>query len=258
MEINISNDCFKVIKVPSEENPFAIIYKGKGMPSAPLSEGEEGNAFYYASCLYPELLNVKGKKACEHGLLHRLDTETDGLLVIAATDKAYEAFSEFQREGLFIKEYRAICDKANVASYNDKGLAGFTLVSEQIEHSIENVGRCKIESYFRPFGERRTSVRPVIASSGRAALKKCGTKLYTTDISISKEDEGYIALCKIREGYRHQVRCHLSWIGYPVKGDTLYNPDYIGKENSVLQFSAVAVHFPHPITRENVDISFFS
>ncbi|MCR5606470.1 MAG: hypothetical protein K6F69_06620 [Treponema sp.] len=258
MKIDISDELFKVIKAPSNENPFVVIYKGKGIPSAPLSEGEKNNAFYYASCLYPELLNVKGKKACEHGLLHRLDTETDGLLVIAATDEAYEAFNAFQKEGLFVKEYKAVCNKVNVELYKDKGLEAFPPVSEQVAYTLENTGKYRVESYFRPFGEGRKTVRPVISSSGKAALKKCATKLYTTEITISKEGENYIALCKIREGYRHQVRCHLSWIGYPVKGDSLYNPDCLAKENTVLQFSAVALHFPHPLTKEKLYISLFS
>ena len=103
---------------PSKENPFVVIKKPRGLPSAPLFEGDEC-AFMQAAKLYPYLLEVSGKKAIEHGLVHRIDTETEGLLLIATTQESYNAFINFQREGKFLKGYSAKCQKI------EKPLEGF-------------------------------------------------------------------------------------------------------------------------------------
>ena len=60
--------------------------------------------------------------------------------------------------------------------------------------------------------------------------KKCGNKIYSTDIKIKKN----IAVCRITEGYRHQVRAHLAYSGYPICGDMLYNPN--AKPGEKMQF----------------------
>ena len=85
-----------------------------------------------------------------------------------------------------------------------------------------------------------------------AALKKSGKILYTTQLlSVCKTDRGWKTLCRITRGFRHQVRCHLAWIGLPVMGDAVYNMNYSGTENSCdMQFFASELEFPHPITGE--------
>ena len=80
----------EIIKEPTKEKPFLIIYKPKDLPSAPLTADDSDNAFSQAAALYPELLQVHGKKEIEHGLLHRLDTATSGLLLIARTQDFYD------------------------------------------------------------------------------------------------------------------------------------------------------------------------
>ena len=100
----------KIISAPSKENPFVVLHKPSDLPSAPLNENDTDNAFYECAKLFPELLIVHGKKQCEHGLLHRLDTATNGLLVIAASDEAYTALQLSQQNGLFEKTYTAVCD----------------------------------------------------------------------------------------------------------------------------------------------------
>ena len=103
------SDKIKIIKEPTEELPFAVIYKPKALASAPITTDDKDNAFYQAAELFPKLLEVQGKKAIEHGLLHRLDTATDGLLLIAATQDFYDYMLCEQEEGRFIKYYKASC-----------------------------------------------------------------------------------------------------------------------------------------------------
>ncbi len=219
----------KVIKAPDSDKPFAIIDKPSGLPSAPLTLDDTNNAFYQAAKLFPELLDVKGKKEIEHGLLHRLDTATSGLMIIAANQECYNFLQNEQQAGKIIKYYRAQC---NVLT------------------SITNKNEIEIESYFRPFGPGRKEVRPVTEDSGKAALQKLGKKvLYKTCVKIlSYDKEKKIAEveCKILNGYRHQVRCHLAWIGLPVVNDKIYNPLIKNESAEPMKFCACKLEFEYP------------
>ena len=241
-----------VIHEPTNQKPFLIINKPKGLPSAPLTKDDFENAFCQAAKLFPELLNVQGKKEIEHGLLHRLDTATDGLIVIAATQECYDFLMAEQEAGRFIKTYTAECD---IISDNAKRLGGFPPdFPESNSFSFSEI-EFKSVSYFRPYGEGRKEVRPVTEKSGKAALSKLGkSKLYTTKITIKKlSDTKAIASCKISQGFRHQVRCHLAWAGFPVCGDFIYNSNCREESNldkkkaeQLLKFSATEVSFEYP------------
>ena len=85
-----------IIKEITREEPYLVINKPSGLPSAPLNENDRNNAFSIAAEIFPELLNVNGRKEIEHGLLHRIDTETSGLLIITATQDFYEKLLQLQ------------------------------------------------------------------------------------------------------------------------------------------------------------------
>ena len=231
-----------IIHEPTSEKPFLIISKPKGLPSAPLSNNDFKNAFSQAAEIFPQLLQVQGKKEIEHGLIHRLDTATDGLIIIAAAQECYDYLMNEQREGRIIKNYSAECD---IIPDNASILQGFPNEVPKLTN---------VSSFFRPYGEGRKEVRPVTEKSGKAAISKLGSrKVYTTKIEISKlSDKTAKAICQISEGYRHQVRCHLAWAGYPVCGDSLYNSKVIkeslGKKNAEnqLKFSATKIEFEYP------------
>ena len=269
----MTDDKIKVIFSPASgsasdiaDNPFVVIYKPHGMPSAPLKDGEEGNALYYCEKLFPAVKNVHGKKEIEHGLVHRIDTDTDGLLLFALTQDAYDSFILQQREGLFTKWYRAEYDyiKDNAAllggfppldgASKDKALQAEKRTGASVKKAPHEVTTLKLTSTFRPYGPGHKQVRPVIeSSSNKAALKKAGTKEYTTLINIKNA----IAECEIKEGYRHQVRCHLAWAGYAIKGDKLYNAHFRESENQndFLHFTACALEFNHPVTGKKIKIT---
>ena len=221
----------KIIHAPDSQKPFLIIDKPAGLPSAPLNENDKENAFSQAAALFPQILQVKGKKPVEGGLLHRLDTATSGLMIIAATQECYDFLQEEQKEGRIIKTYFAEC--AVPEPVEGQGNKSFT-----------------IQSYFRPYGPGRKEVRPVTADSNKAALDKVEKKvLYTTDIrikSINKEKNTALVECKITNGYRHQVRCHLAWAGLPVINDLLYNPDADKKSTEAMHFCACKIEFEYP------------
>lgn len=86
----------KVIHEPTNDSPFLVIVKEPHLPSAPLFEGDK-SVLTLAAEKYPEILSVKGKKEVEYGLVHRIDTETSGLVLIATTQKSYDNLTSAQK-----------------------------------------------------------------------------------------------------------------------------------------------------------------
>ncbi len=245
----------KVIQSPSKEKPFVIVQKPSGLFSAPLKENEKNNALFQTAKLFPEILSVSGLyKQIEYGLLHRLDTQTEGLLLIATTQEFYDFLQEEQKNGRFFKYYEANC---HYVPNNANILQGFPSLPPQaqflfLKNKKEQKQDFVLKSFFRNYGKNSKTVRPVLQSSGMAALKKIEKKQeYFTQISLCKENnfETFKAKCKISLGFRHQVRCHLAWCGFPVIGDSLYNSEY-KNDDEQLQFRATALEFKNPITNE--------
>lgn len=239
----------EIIHEPTELEPFVIINKPSGLPSAPLTEIDNNNALSQAIELFPNITSVKGKKNIEFGLLHRLDTVTSGLIVIATSQEFYDALQNEQQNGRFVKTYTAksIYKKDNCDKLG--GFPSFDLIDISVKR---NDYKIKVESYFRPFGTGSKTVRPVTTDSGMAALKKCGKKIYTTNVSASylktvDNEDIFNVECKITEGYRHQVRCHLAWIGFPIIGDIMYNSYENDLSKKKIEFVASSVEFTNPI-----------
>jgi len=233
----------KIIKEPSTEEPFLVIYKAAGLASAPLKAEDKKNALYQAGLLYPELYRVKGKKEIEYGLLHRIDTQTKGLLLIATEQAFYDYMNEEQKEGRFLKYYKAICiENQN----NTDKLEGFPPIDPHFHIKLLENNKITIQSYFRNYGSNKQSVRPVTAESSKIIKNKIGKlKLYSTEIQLSKvinddNKKKYQFICKIKAGYRHQVRAHLCWLGFPICGDMLYNP---ADKEKCMQFEASGLSF---------------
>ena len=224
-------DKISIIHSPSDKEPFIVLEKKAGIPTAPLFEGDE-SALVLAEKLFPEIKAVSGKKKIEHGLVHRIDTETEGLVLIALTQDFFDFLCEAQREGKFRKWYRAFVD--SVPDITER-LEGFP------EHEILAESKTvTVESQFRYFGKKNQEVRPVTENSGMAARKKCEKKIYATEISFDSAKK--TAVCMISGGFRHQVRAHLALCGIPVRGDRLYNPNF--REGESLCFQAFRLEFP--------------
>lgn len=229
-----------VLHEPSECEPFLVVDKPSGLPSAPLREGDD-SALTQAMSLFPEIAAVHGKKAVERGLIHRIDTATRGCVLIATSQASYDFLSDAQAEGRFIKSYLAKVDRLSAESYD-----GFP--PPPLDYGKIALGKpFVVESRFRGYGKKGREVRPVTFQSGMAALKKSDTTLYRTEITLQ---DTKTALCRISAGYRHQVRCHLAWLGLPVKNDVLYNPLCKDRAEGVLSFSAISLEFPLPMTGE--------
>ena len=143
--------------------------------------------------------------------VHRLDFETHGLVLFAKNPKSFKFFKALQDKGEFIKEYSAVCAVDSLAS----SVPGFPLPPAfAFEKPLI------IESYFRPYGPGRKLVRPVVDEGKKhkeTAKDKGG--FYRTEIT---NINGNVFTLRLRRGFRHQIRCHLCWIGCPILNDPLY------------------------------------
>lgn len=216
-----------------ENSDFAIVYKPANMPTAPLRENEAGTLLAFFLAKRPQAKNVcNAKKNIEHGLLHRLDTATSGLVLIAKTQKAYNALLAIQEKHQLCKNYFAFCDIVQTRG-NPKTLqAPFSIATK-----------------FRPFGVGGKKVKPVLLDSNEA--KRVKGRVYTSTIISVAESKTFFqnAPCasvnvRLSKGYRHQVRSHLSFLGLPILGDALYNTN---PKLSRLQLFAVEIIMPENI-----------
>lgn len=223
-------------RIVAETESYLVVFKPAGLHSAPLSEEEDDNVLAWSARFCPAVLAVRGRKNVERGLLHRLDRDTEGLVLLAKTQEAYDRIGESQERGLFLKEYDALCDPRSAAG-----------------SSAPFGGRpvpFAIESGFRPYGPGRRAVRAVeVDGEGRpiyGRVKELALdrgKPYRTDVlSIGGGNGRLLVRARLSRGFRHQVRCHLAWIGLPLVGDELYGkggPEPLG-------LRAVALAFPDP------------
>lgn len=243
---DLQNNQIKILNTPSETSPFLIIYKPSKLPSAPLSSDDKNNALSLAAEMYPEILEVKGRKEIEHGLLHRLDTETSGLMIIALTQECFDFLDNEQKCDRIQKFYSAECDIFTKEDFEKQ--EGFP---PKNNFEIKEGNAFTVSSYFRYFGLKNKEVRPVTNESSKIILKKIGKpKIYSTEISIKKiEGKTCKVECKITNGFRHQVRTHLAWIGLGVKNDKLYNPN---TTDDNMKFKASKLIFDFPKDVQNI------
>ena len=206
-----------------ENRDLLAFYKPKGLPTVPLRNKEGDSLLREIASDYPEVAQVKGTKEWEGGIIHRLDTPTSGIVIAARNDETYRYLINAQRNNLIIKHYIA----RTIPVFDL--LPGF----EPFPYSFS--GRSlEITSYFRPYGERGASVRPVLNNS-----RYIRGSLYTTKIMRTSSTDTFE--CVITRGFRHQIRCHLSWSGNPIVGDDRYG----GAENEYLLLEAVKVEIPY-------------
>ena len=232
---------------------FLLVYKPPKMHSAP---GKGASLAEWCGSLFPEIRGISRRgnsgggrnsgasavATVESGLLHRLDYETQGLVLFARNQGAFEILLDEQDQGEVVKEYGALVSKA------EKTPPGFPPFAGVLKN------KKNIESYFRPYGPGRKEVRPVplpVNEERPASVeisKDKGTPYpYRTEIldprSATQGGIEYFRL-RITRGFRHQIRCHLAWAGFPVINDPLYGGHKFGK--GILALRAEGIRFTYP------------
>lgn len=217
----------EVLEILAEDIPLEIIYedqdvavvnKPQGMvvhPSAGHTSGTLVNALMYH---IKDLSSING--VVRPGIVHRIDKDTSGLLMIAKNDNAHRSLAAELKDKKSLRQYLAIVH-GNLP--NDRGV---------IEAPI---GR----------SDKDRKKQAVIAG-GRDALTRFKVL----------ERFGHYTLVELtlETGRTHQIRVHMAYIGHPVAGDPLYGPKKSLKGNG--QFlHAATLGFTHPTTKEEMVFS---
>jgi 23S rRNA pseudouridine1911/1915/1917 synthase len=218
--------CFTLWPAPrviDETAGYAVLYKPPLMFSAPLSGDPAATLLGWFAARCPAVLRAAPGR--EGGLLHRLDFETEGLVLLAQSPEALESLRAQQKAGDFVKEYCALAYPSPVS-----GPPGFPAPPFAGEGPFPPQRPLVIESFFRPWGPGRRAVRPLRVrplagrpppGRARREIARDGTGPYRTELLAPDEPPGLFTL-RIRRGFRHQIRCHLAWIGRPILNDLLY------------------------------------
>ena len=181
------------LEVRLERPEFVVVNKPAGMPSAPLDTAERGTLCGALLARYPEMRGV-GYRAREPGIVHRLDTQTSGLVLAA---RSAGAFARLQRaleaEGIQ-KGYLAVVSPTNLPASGEISAA----LAPDAAHPerVRVLGPEEAEGYAR---HKITRYRTLRSAQGRALLE-----------------------LNVASAFRHQIRAHLASIGHPIVGDAVY------------------------------------
>jgi 23S rRNA pseudouridine1911/1915/1917 synthase len=166
----------------------------------------------------------------DFGLLHRLDRETSGLLVVAMRASAYDALRKaFERREVRKFYWAAVANTPKTPT---------------------GVIRRKIAEYEGP----GPGARPGAPKRKLAKISNAGKEAVTAYRVLSASAHGSMLECRPVTGRLHQVRVHLASIGCPIAGDGLYAPGEVAALAPRLALHAHRLLFKHPITGATIDV----
>lgn len=204
------------IEIYYEDKDVAVVYKPKGMVVHPAPGHYTGtlvNGLMYA---ITDLSGINGE--IRPGIVHRIDKDTSGLLMVAKNDIAHRRLVEQLVDKTVTREYTA-------------------LVHGHIPHEFGTIEA--------PIGRNpKERQEMAIVDDGKEAVTHFNV--------IEKFDQYTLVNCQLETGRTHQIRVHMKHIGYPLVGDPKYG------RKKTLDLGGQALHagllgFEHPITGKYIE-----
>lgn len=204
-----------------EDEDILVVNKPKGMVVHPANGNEDGtlvNALMY-HCK-DSLSGINGE--IRPGIVHRIDKDTSGLLVVAKNDISHEHLAKQFKNHSINRLYYAIV-YGNV---------------KQDSGDIE-----------APIGRHKTDRK-------KFCVTQINSKYAFTHYDVIEKLNGFTLIkCKLKTGRTHQIRVHMQNIGHPLAGDSVYGP-----KNCITELKGQALHagvlgFIHPRTEEYIEFS---
>lgn len=204
-----------------EDDDLLVVNKPKGMVVHPANGNESGtlvNALMY-HCK-GSLSGINGE--IRPGIVHRIDKDTSGLLVVAKNDKAHEGLAAQFKEHSVTRVYNAIV-YGNLK--NDEG---------------------DIDA---PIGRHKTDRK-------KFCVTEVNSKSAFTHYKVLERLKGFTLIeCRLKTGRTHQIRVHMQSIGHPLAGDPVYGPKNVISELDGQALHRGVIGFVHPIKKEYMEFS---
>lgn len=204
-----------------EDDDLLVVNKPKGMVVHPANGNESGtlvNALMY-HCK-GSLSGINGE--IRPGIVHRIDKDTSGLLVVAKNDKAHEGLAAQFKEHSVTRVYNAIV-YGNLK--DDEG---------------------DIDA---PIGRHKTDRK-------KFCVTEVNSKSAFTHYKVLERLKGFTLIeCRLKTGRTHQIRVHMQSIGHPLAGDPVYGPKNIISELDGQALHRGVIGFVHPIKKEYMEFS---
>ena len=200
-----------------EDNDVLVINKPKGMVVHP-APGNPDNTLVNAIMSHCGDRLSTINTVVRPGIVHRIDKDTSGLLVIAKNDAAHNGLAEQFKVHSIDRVYYAV---------------------------VKGAFREKTGKIDAPIGRHPTQRKKMTVTDKNA-------KNAVTHFKVIEELNGYTLIeCRLETGRTHQIRVHMQYIGHTLLGDTLYgDKNKLGIEGQVLH--AAVLGFEHPVTKERM------
>lgn len=203
-----------------EDSDLLVVNKPKGMvvhPAAGNFDGTLVNALLY-HCK-GSLSGIGG--VVRPGIVHRIDKDTSGLLIVAKNDMAHVSLAEQIKAHSFTRQYQSVVYGHFKA---DEGTVD------------------------APIGRHPTDRKKMTVTTKNS-------KNAVTHYKVIEEFKDFTHLAlKLETGRTHQIRVHMSYIGHPVAGDGVYGPKKVIEYLQGQCLHAGLIGFKHPRTREYIEI----
>ncbi len=209
------------LEIVYEDKELLVVNKAQGMVVHPAAGHHEGTLVNALMHHCPdELSGING--IMRPGIVHRIDKDTSGLLLVAKTNKAHLGLAAQLKEHSLKREYLALVH------------GGFSVDSGKIDAPI---GR-------NPKDRKKMCVTSINAKSA------------VTNYKIIEALGAYTLIsCRLQTGRTHQIRVHMSHIGHPVAGDKVYGAKKEKFETNGQLLHAERIGFIHPTTGEYLAFS---
>jgi len=225
------------LEVLFEDEALTIVNKPPGMVVHPAKGNWSGTLVNALQFHYDSLSSVAGEN--RPGIVHRLDRDTTGLLIVAKDDVAHRRLALHFEQRTIHKEYLAL-----VSGIPQRD-------SDYVERHIG----------FHPTSREKMAIR----------LPEDGGKEAVTFYEVLERFQGYAYVrCKPATGRTHQIRVHLTHVGHPILADKAYSgrgritlgdlagPEAPDADRVLIERQALHAHrlrFPHPLTQQEIDLT---
>ncbi|MFH1838642.1 MAG: RluA family pseudouridine synthase [Candidatus Kuenenbacteria bacterium] len=207
-----------------ENENFLVINKPAGLIVHPTTFKEENTLVNFLIEYCPQIKNVGDDKELRPGIVHRLDKDVSGLMVIAKTQEAFDYLKKQFKKRKVKKEYYAL---VYGEVKEEKGIIDLAI----------------------GFSKRKSKIKMTVFSQNKSksAITKYEVLQKIANFTPSNTSKGNLTgftllKVKIKTGRTHQIRAHLNFIGHPILGDRIYRNKGLERKIKNIKLDRIFLH----------------